>query len=82
MLRFGIWNDAGTEALALATETIDEDLWFRAVALVLPEKGYHVVVRPRGNPVVGQRNALKMAIWPNLVDATAYCINLAEMYYD
>ena len=45
-------------------------------------KGYHVVVRPRGNPVVGQRNALKMAIWPNLVDATAYCINLADMYYE
>jgi len=44
-------------------------------------RGFHVVVRPRGNPAVGQRNAMDMAIWPNLEDAMVYCVAACELYY-
>jgi len=28
------------------------------------------------------RNALHMAIWPTLIEAIAYSMNLADQYYD
>jgi hypothetical protein len=45
-------------------------------------KGYHPIVRPRGNVQLGKRNAVDMAIVPTMIEAIASCMNLSSLYYD
>ena len=45
-------------------------------------KGYHPIVRPRQNELLGKRSALDMGIYRTLNEAIAHCMNLADQYYD
>jgi hypothetical protein len=45
-------------------------------------RGFHAVVRPRGNPILGMRNALNMAIWSTRIEAIAFCMNVMVSHYE
>ena len=41
-------------------------------------KGFHAVIRPRGNPQEGIRSEMNLVIWPTETEAIEYCMLLAD----